>query len=336
MKAIKKGTKRPEVFIVQSALKHKEYILDIDGNCGKITAGYIKDEQTNLRVNPIDAKWGDGTWRAFLKENPNFKLDPYKWIHQLIGLFENSMTKDGYGFAENDIGDMAGWNGGILQHNRLGSMETLLILAGRKDLLKVYNNSNKYVINYTIKDWLGSKEGIDTQNKYFEKYIIKKAKKELSMISGLELSVRSLGMYCDSSVQNGTMYSYRKPFFAKKQSGIDKELYTGKNWNAKFPEIPFEKWKNIWKQDFQDYSNLSEKEAILKTNIKIMNHMVSLLNTQERKMELLAQYRARTSSYRYWADVLSRRLIWAEGEGIVHGTHYDIYDDFFYNNVGLL
>lgn len=336
MKVVMNGSKRPEVFLTQSALKSKGYSLDIDGNCGSITAGYIKDEQTNLKVSPIDAKWGNGTWRAFFKENPDFKLDPYKWIHQLIGLFENSMTKDGYGFGEDDIGDGAGWNGGILQHNRLGSMKTLLLLAGRQDFLNIYNNSDKYVVNNTIKNWCGSREGRDAQNDYFTKYIISPAKEELSMISGLELSVRSLGMFCDSRTQNGTMYSYRKPFFAEKQSGIDSELWTGEDWDVQFPELPFEDWKKIWKQDFNDYSNLSEKDAILKTNIKIMNHMVSLLDTQERKMELLAQYRARTSSYKYWLDVLSRREIWSKGEGVVHGTRYNIVSDFFYDHIGSL
>ena len=331
MKIVQLHSKRPEVYIVQNALKFINYDLQSDGNCGSITTQFIKDLQEQLNIK-TDGKWGNDTWRKYLDKN-SFQINPITWIHQIIGLFENSTTIDGYGFAENDIGDSAGANYGILQHNKLGSMKTLLKLANRPDLLNIYNSTNKNIVNHEIKKWFGSALGRFYQNKYFNKYIIDSALDELSQIKSVEKTPLSLGLFCDSRTQNGTQFSNRKPFFADKKDTSNKELIDGYDWDKQFPELPFTKWKNIWLEDFKIFASLPEKEAIRKTNILIMNHMTSLLSSQNRKLEVLAQYRARTSSYKYWKDVLSRRNIWAKGEGIVHGTRYNINTDFFYNNV---
>lgn len=345
MKVVQLGSKRPEVYLVQAAINngsldisliHNE--IRVDGNCGTETKKYITEMQERLDFDPddIDGKWGNGTWTVYLANYPTFRMSPLTWIQSIIALFENSSTKDGYGFAENDIGDGAGANYGILQHNKLGSMVTLLKMAGEYKLLTVYNSTNKNIVNKDIKYWMNSPNGRYYQNKYFQEKIIQPAAAELGRICTVEPTPLSLGLFCDSMTQNGTQFSNRKPFFAKEQSGIDRELIDGKNWDEKFPELPFEKCKEIWKQDFAEFKDLPEKEAIKKTNIKIINHMCSLLDTQERKLELIAEYRARTSSYKYWKDVLSRRLLWATGKSVVHGSKYDLEADFFYSHVGEL
>lgn len=315
MITLKQGMKRPEVKILQNLLDCK-----VDGWLGEKTEVTLKQKQYQLGLIS-DGICGKNTWNKILTEKSINHLD---LIQSIICRFE--IYNKGYGMAEDDIGDNAGANYGILQHNKYGSMKTLLKLADREDLLEVYYSTDLSKVNPTIKDWFGSSEGIKFQDKYFEKYIYNKAVDELDILVDtlatldLQEKFRIIGMFCDSIVQNGTMFSPNKAPFTENPKYKGREFYEGEEWDVIFGNlIPFSKLKEVFKRQDKE-----KREANISTIIELLTIIID--QPLELKLELVAQYRARTSSYKWWRVVLARRQIWSQGQGILYGSNINLKD----------
>ena len=346
-----KGSKRPVVYILQGMLKTVGYEIGVDGSVGNLTEHILKQAQKDLNFKNPDGDWGRGSWTRFLEKykDVDFKINPIRLVHEMIAYPETS-SKNSYGFGEKDIGDGAGANYGVLQHNKLGSMKTLLKMAGKNHLYTLYCNTNKYKVNETIKDWFGTKEGRDWQNKYFKEKIWDRAIQQINLID-LKfdeplLNLRLIGLYCDTQTQNGTMYSPSKGPFAKPDSNINSELYKGESWDYIFGNYcTFKELKNTWNKfysektkEFKNYGNVKEtKRKIMKeTNLITIKYLTqeAIPETEpELKLKMLGQYRARTSSYKYFTDVLSRRNIYSKGAGYMHGDYIDLERDY---NISLI
>jgi len=359
---IKVTTKRPEVFLYEGALaKVGHYDGALDGwygnGCAEATKGY--QEKNGLDADGIIGK-GTATSliRAAVKEG--FEPDLLCRIMSVIAFYEVSNRSDAYGMAENDIGDNAGANYGIMQCNSLGSVVSLLKMAGRTDLVQVYNSSDKSVVNPTIKDFFGSSAGIKAQNDYFENTILRIAMKELrafgcfaawendaSMKTWWE---RAVLLFCDSVVQNGTMWSRNARPFWKDLVGSEgrpasqnvPELYYGKWWDEVLGEyIKYEDFKTKWwaENEKQLADDSDVKAARKATTIAVAKDIITNLipsSDPAAKLMVLAQTRSRSSSPKYWYQaVASRRVTDATGtskshpSGEVKGGTIDLAADYF-------
>jgi hypothetical protein len=332
-KVVKKGMRRPEAQIFQQVCADMGFnVGTIDGIIGTKGDSCIRELQKMLEIK-VDGLFGKNSWTAFFRENPNYLIkDPVKLLQSITCGYETGAL-NAYGFAENDIGDNAGANYGVLQHNRLGSMKSLLKMAGRDDLLSEYNSTDKYKVNSTIASWMGSSSGIKYQDKYFIKNIYNPALKQLSYLDlqfdNSILQLRLIGLFTDTITQNGGMYStYKGPVAVP--GNYDEELYKGDSWNYLFGEwCTFEELDTKWKKYYECYkSDYDTSKAKQKANIKLMKELVHMIPDDELKMEVIAQYRARTSSYKWWSLVLARRNTFAKGHGIVYGSNIDLYSDF--------
>ena len=170
--------------------------------------------------------------------------------------------------AESDIGDSAGANVGLVQHNNYGSMRTLLLMAGRKDLLAKYNSTDKSKVNPDIKHWAGSPEGIDAQNKYFKQIIFDPSFKYIPDLGPLAewkndpamrlYFERLIMLIADSRVQNGGLFSSRRPFWKTLEAEYKgtpryRELFYGKRWNRLLGEyITYDALKVRWFEKMEE------------------------------------------------------------------------------------
>ena len=353
---IRATTKRPEVALYQGALATTgDYTGDIDSWYGAGSAKSMK-EGFQARHDGLDNDGviGGGTSTVLIKEatEKGFVADLNPRIMSIIAFYEVGNRQDAYGMAENDIGDDAGANYGIFQCNSLGSVDSMLRLAERNDLRAVYNGSDKSVVNPTIKDWFGSSDGIATQNQYFEENTLNGAMKELRAF-GLfdvwendpEMQVwwgRAILLFCDSRIQNGTMWSSKRRPFWKDLDGSEgrpesqhiPELYHGTWWDEVLGQyIRYEDYKTKW---WAEYEKNGEdiKQATIAVNKDIITNDIPSSDPASQLM-LLAQTRSRSSSPKWWYQaVASRRVTDATGtsashpSGVVNGAKIDLACDY--------
>jgi len=366
---IKATTKRPEVFLYQGALKAVgAYDGEVDGWFGNGSAEAVKAFQEKNNLEPVDGVIGKGTASVLLPQAhaAGFVPDLNTRIMSVIAFYEVSNRRDAFGMAENDIGDGAGANYGIFQCNSYGSVVSMLKLAGRSDLVNVYNGADKKVVNPTIQDWFGSTEGIKTQMRYFEEKLLKLAMKELRAFGAFDAWEddpsmkkyweRAVLLFCDSVVQNGTMWSgSRKPFW----KGIEDweksdpkgykwpELYYGTWWNETLGKyIDYGEdgesgmkalwWKHYEKHGGKDRSDL-DKGACKAANQSAAQEIVTQHCAADPEAQLLvvAQFRSRSSWDKYWYQaVASRRITDAAGtsaahpSGVVNGAKLKLAEDY--------
>jgi len=212
---------------------------------------------------------------------------------------------------------------------------------------------------------MGSVEGIKEQNKYFERVIFNPA---LAYIPDLGPMAswsddpamtgwyeRLVCMLCDSRVQNGGIWSSAKPFWKGLTDEEAKtprlvELFTGAEWNASIlgkyalygevvdqkaydaddlhvaftPGSLKDRWYKLLQQNGGD-----TKEGRSATYKSLLLQLMEEMGTDyEAMLVLLAQFRARTSSSRWWKVVEARRMMDATGSGVVNGRALGLYSDF--------
>ena len=368
---MKATTKRPEVSLYQSALKAVgKYDGDLDDWYGNGSAKAARAFQQGNSLDD-DGIIGGGTATELIKqaEAAGYKPELNSRIMSVITMYEVSNRADAYGMAENDIGDNAGANYGVFQCNNLGSVKSMLRLAGREDLVRVYNSADKDKVNPDIKDWFGSIDGIATQNKYFETKILRLGMNELRAFGRFDawendpaMQVywgRAVLLFCDSIVQNGTMWSgSRKPFW----KGIEDwekpdpkgykwpELYYGTWWNEQLGKYiqhgsdGTTGMKKLWWDHYaqhggQDRSKL-DKVACKAANQSAAQAMVDMVaranhNDPTAQLAVVAHIRSRSSWDKYWFQaVASRRITDAFGtsaahpSGVVNGRKLDLACDY--------
>lgn len=363
---ISKGSKRPEVCSYQAALAAAGYYSGkVDGWFGKGTHGRLdevgKPKDGLIRFQADNGLRPDGiigprTATVLLRQvqAAGWRPNPIRQIQALIAWYETGSTQDAYGMSEPDIGDGAGANYGVVQHNSFGSVEHLLKLAGEDLLLELYRKSDKKVPNQTLQSWFGSVPGIAAQNRYFSEVIVQVAKRQMKDLPELckwkddpELYPyweRALLLFCDTVVQNGSMWSsYSKPFWVN-TDGVNKygprhnlmELYTGEWWDQLLSKyIPYEELKSLWLPELkrQEVAHPGDtKTAMRETNKALCRRIMEekiLISDPVSKLVLLAQWRARTSSPAWWyIAVAPRRMLDATGHGTVNGGEIDLVLDY--------
>jgi hypothetical protein len=339
------GSKRPSVILLQQALNAAVGTkLTIDGDFGRGTNTIVRAYQKAKGLY-VDGVVGGGTWAVLLNEatKKGWKPDLMLCVMEVIAWYEVGTNRDAYGMAEGDIGDSAGANYGIFQANNYGSMRTLLNMSGRQDLLKQYNSTDKSKVNQAIKAWMGSPEGIKAQNKYFEQIIFNPSFKYVPDLGPLAEWAddvvmkpyfdRLIMMLADSRVQNGGMFSSRRPFWRTLEAEYKgtpryRELFYGKRWNKLLGEhVKYEELKERWFRTMHALGEVDNKAP--ETNKALMVTILNQIDDDpEDQLILLAQWRARTSSSRWWEVVEARRMLDADGQGKVNGAVLDLYFDF--------
>lgn len=367
---IQHGTKRPEVFLFQELANicgglNGSSIL-VDGIAGDEVRSFIGNFQSDNGLG-VDYKAGKNTWsemfrKAKIIEDISDHFSLKRRIQSLICLYETGHRKDAYGFAEDDIGDGAGANYGVVQHNACGSMKTLLRIAGRDDLLSIYNSHDRSKVVDEIADWVGSTEGIKAQDKYFDKVVYRIALDEFEAL-GLEridenhkmpdsniFTEKVFALLCDSVVQNGGLFSNRRPPFqewSNLSSGQKKkkdyiELVEGNEWNRFLgnsltdsavyigggTSLKMDIFKFAFKRVLRKYKDRKEKSPMRETNRAMIIDLIPELKTEEDVLTLLAQWRARTSSPRWWRGVEKRRMLYVKEKNIIHGERVDLLHDY--------
>lgn len=359
---IKATTKRPEVFLYQGALKELGFYSGVvDGWFGKGSASAVKAFQEKNSLGS-DGIIGKRTATELIKQavDAGFKPDLLLRIMSVITFYEVSNRKDAFGMAEDDIGDSAGANYGFMQCNSHGSVVSVLKLAGRGDLINQYNAAPKAVVNPAIQDWFGSAEGIETQVKYFRERIVNIAMRELhdfgcfdsweNDTSMTKYWERAVLLFCDSVIQNGTMWSgSRRPFW-KDMVGAEKysksknvqELYDGEWWDEMLGDyIKYADFKELWWAENEKQEKVTDdtSKARKATTIAVAKHIATELipdNDPQAKLVLLAQLRSRSSWEKYWfIAVGSRRITDATGHSFSHPEHHvngaavDLSEDYY-------
>lgn len=345
---IMRGTKRPEVHLAQEALSLIGfYDGEIDGRAGKkmLRAIFEFQEENGCLA---DGVLGKDTWtlvlkRAYLK---GLKPDLKRRIQSLITYYEVGHRTNAYGFAEPDIGDGAGSNFGICQHNALGSMNLLLKMAGRNDLRKAYhthNKTHKASVLPALRDWFNSSEGIAAQDTYFTKTIWRLASgimNELKVFNEYKddpllnpYYERAMLLCCDSVVQNGGLWSpNRRPFWntitnAERKVAVYRELYDGDQWDERLMfHLPYGMLKRRFLEVEKELG--TGKKGRQATNKKVMLEFLEIEKDPEKRLFMIAQWRARSSWSKYFKDVLDRRMLDAMGVGSVHGRSFNLLDDY--------
>ncbi len=364
------GSKRPEVFLYQHALQNiygRGRSLRADSIFGSKTLAFTNRFQNEKSLDN-DGKVGKEVWTTLLNLVVDGELDFYglfplsQRVASLICLFETGHKKDAYGFSEDDIGDGAGANYGVLQHNSLGSMKRLLSMTGRKDLLKEYESTDKSKVNENIAYWMGTVEGISAQETYFNEVICKKARLELEEI-GIDDGIyhdldagfyeKAFAFACDTITQNGTLFSNRRgPFLTTEEM----ERYS--SFKAKYPELYY---GNEWDKRFRGidifisgncnlfYSSYADVKLIYNEflsgswrdkNKEFIKYFVQEARKRERSkywdkviLMLLAQVRSRCSARRYWRGVEARRMLYPNGTSVIHGERVDLLHDYGIGNI---
>jgi hypothetical protein len=355
-------TKRPEVFLYEAALQHLGfYNGKIDGWYGNGCKSAVQAYQQKRQISPDDGIIGKGTATVLVREaiNAGFEPDLLYRIMAVISFYEGSNDSDIYGNTS-VIDDGAGANYGFMQCNRHGSVVSLLKMADRQDLVNLYNSTDKYSVNPDIKDFFGSTDGIKAQNEYFKNTIHRLAMKELHAFGSFDswendpaMKVwweRTVLLFCDSIVQNGTMWSSNARPFWKDLVGSEgtpasqniPELYYGKWWDEVLGQyIKYEEFKDRWWTENERQLSLSEdeKEARKDTTIAVAKDLVENFipdSDPSSKLMVLAQTRSRSSSQKWWYQaVASRRVTDATGNssnhpsGVVNGAKINLAADFY-------
>lgn len=338
------GSKRPSVILLQQALNAAVGAkLTIDGDFGMGTNTIVRAYQKAKGLY-VEGVVGGGTWAVLLNEatKKGWKPDLMLCVMEVVAWYEVGSHRNAYGMAEDDIGDGAGANYGLVQHNNYGSMRTLLNMSGRQDLLKQYNSTDKSKVNPAIKSWMGSPDGIAAQNKYFEQIIFNPSFKYVPDLGPLAEWAddatmkpyfdRLIMMLADSRVQNGGMFSSRRPFWKTLEEEYKgtpryRELFYGKRWNKLLGEhVKYEELKERWFKTMHALSEVDNKAP--ETNKALIVAILHQIDDPEDQLILLAQWRARTSSSRWWEVVEARRMLDADGQGKVNGAVLDLYLDF--------
>jgi len=346
--AIHPGTKRPEVWLASVALAACGYDLSEQGTADDKFIRAVKEFQKAHGLSS-DGIIGGGTWPILIGESARegYVPDLRKRTQTCSCFFENG-RRDAYGMAEDDIGDNAGANYGIVQHNARGSMKTLLRLAGRPDLLNIYTGSDKSKVNTRIKAWMGSSAGIKAQDKYFNQRIYKKALRYTEEL-GFSLSNKTPGsaeqilfercvaLMVDIVIQNGSLYSRTgKPFWRTYTSDDPRgfkyrELYEGTLWDNLFAEygIPYSRLKSEWwAQCEEKLKTMGKGDSRQSVNKGLMTSYMSELEDGTMKLALAAQWRSRCSSSRWWYRVWQRKGSLALGSGKAQGSKINTAKDF--------
>lgn len=343
---LKKGVKRPAAKIFQAFAGNIGLDAgETDAIIGEKGDECIRKIQSNLGIT-ADGECGQDTWTAIHEAYPqHLMINPLDLLQEITCFAETSARPDPYGFAEDDIGDNAGANYGVLQHNRLGSLEQLLKENDALDILNIYNSSNKYVVNPEVRDWMGSIAGIKAQNNYFILHIVIPAMKERDRLNyrfeNPLMDLRFLGLFTDSMTQNGTMYSTGNgPFVMNLEDAYEAELYYGTEWNAIFGEYcTYNHLKDLWNATYSQYKpgndNKEEiKAAKKRTNFEVIYKIFHQLPAESSlRLQFLAQYRARTSYAKYWRVVLKRRNLFALGTSTINGVNCDLTTDYCLDSI---
>lgn len=264
----------------------------------------------------LDGIIGKNTWRAICKGKVKPPIGMR--IQSFIAEVETGHARDAYGFREADIGDGAGSNFGVVQHNSRGSLKSLM--EDPRAPKRFRNGGYKSATRNEIGDWMGSLDGIKLQNIYFYEHILNSAVVLLDKYD-LPYSERLLTLLCDIKVQNGSLVSpYRKPLNVSDFNGRwDKYLGT------------FIKWNEVQSRLGNLTANARDANAHMIENI--FSRIRDISNDPKNYGIALALYRSRCSRQKYRTAVEQRKLTivlptrdtW---QGNIHGTDIDMFDDF--------
>lgn len=338
---LKHGSRRPEVIMLQEALNALEFDCGAaDGWWGKKTTKAVTAFQTQeFGVALTDQLVGRGTWTRLLERTEHetgWRPSLERRIQTVICYYENSTRTNAYG-STSRLNDGAGYNYGVLQHNGYGSLATLLEMAGQGDLLRAYKAGGRDRYNADVQHWMGSVEGIAAQNKYFHTKTVRQAREIADEVPGitdyfaqahlLPYHERYLLLLADSANQNGALWSpNRKPFWRsitneEAKHAKYRELYHGYRFNQLFMGrgFSYDSLKAIWTEVERAVKaeGGGRREINKRAMIRILRDEIP---DPEMKLVLIAQWRARSSSPKWWTDVEVRRMLDATGEGSVHGS----------------
>jgi len=233
--------------------------------------------------------------------------------------------------------------------------------AGRPDLAKYWRDAiedfpRAYldIPNPTIQSWFGSVKGIEAQDVYFDEVVLRVAKRQMKDLPEIcdweghpklhRYWERALLLFCDTVIQNGGMWSsYARPFW-KDTVGVDSypprhklmELYTGTWWDGLLGKyIPYKDLKELWWAELkrQEAAHEGKPRTAKRAANRELCRRIMEENIPEddpvSKLVLLAQWRARTSSPKWWyIAVACRRMLDATGHGVVNGATIDLVADY--------
>jgi hypothetical protein len=345
--------------MLQDALKAVGIDVGIsDGDCGTKGDAGIREYQKQEFGN-ADGEVGRITWTRLLQDAAVAGWLPplERRIHAVIAYYENSTRQNAYG-ATSLLSDGAGVNYGVLQHNRHGSLYRVLQMGGRQDLADRYQASDKFKRDSEIAYWMQSPSGVAAQNRYFDKTILRLARKTADQMptvrdffakKGLEpYWGRFLLMLADTMTQNGALWSpHAKPFWrtitpGEAQHAKYRELHAGTRFDAleiktdacMYPALTYVDWKKEWykvealvKAELGD--GASSKDVRRQTNKRAMIEMVERVPMAVQKLVVIGQWRARSSSAKWWTPAVeSRRMLDSAGVGVVNGAPLNLEDDF--------
>ncbi|NIO76306.1 MAG: hypothetical protein GTN69_10590 [Armatimonadetes bacterium] len=348
---LKRDSRRPEVWMLQEALNALGYDCGTpDGWWGGKTTVAVTEFQADVfGAANTDQLVGPGTWSQLLartEAETDYRPPLARRIQTVIGYYENSTATNAYG-GTSRLNDGAGWNYGVMQHNGYGSLNALLRMAGKDELQRIYRAGGRDTFQPAIRDWMGSVEGIAAQDRYFRDKTLKLARSfatELQSVTDffeqahlLPYYERYLLIMVGAAVQNGALLSpYRKPFWRSiepHESQLEKyvELYRGHRFNQLFmsENFTYSDLKRIWTEI--EKTGVDRREVNKRALARVLrDHIRDPLN----KLIMIAQWRARSSSPRWWTDVESRQMLAATGEGRVHGSRMlSLVDDFGFTDV---
>lgn len=364
---IKKGTKRPSVFLAEEALKALDlYDGPIDGWAGKSVDLAIREAQRkfitpDIADDDVDGKMGRDTWTVLLRAAypAGFKPSLLKRCQSMICYYEVGNRQNAYG-AAGAIRDGAGANYGISQHNAHGSVRTILKMNGLTDLLSAYNTHNRAfkgnkwhpagrnpAVLPELREWFNSMDGIEAQDRYFKRLVFDNALKVLAELEVFDdykddpkldqFYERAVALLCDSMIQNGALFSPNaKPFWRSLTASERRvpryvELHEGNRWDEKLTfHLPYERMKTRWSEieEVNRGIHTNPKKVRRETNREAMKEFVKLVRDPELQLFIVGQMRARSSTPRWWSDVEARRMVSALGVGTVHGEHHNIQLDW--------
>jgi hypothetical protein len=342
------GTKRPEVHNLQGALEAVEYYDgDLTGIVDDKTAAAIKTFQSEaIGPDEADGIAGRVTYGHLLERAKAAGWQPVtmRLLQAVICFYETSTCRNAYGNTSL-LDDGAGCNYGVLQHNSLGSLVSLLKRAGRDDLVKAYKATPRDEVCHEVKAWMGSEAGVVAQDDYFTDKIYGLAKGysdempgmyKLFNDAGLRYLQRYMLILCDCVVQNGALWSpKRKPFWRSLTDDEAKvakyrELYYGHRFDELMIEtecggpLKYDQLKAEWYSVEREVGQDNRREVNRRTMIRLLAKIPSPRD----RLVLMAQMRARSSSPKWWTTVERRRMLDATGKGKVNGVSLELERDF--------
>lgn len=321
-------TVRPEVAIANwfFSLRHKKKISLQDPYQYFADASFI-DKVSNFQKEKnlkVDGTIGPETWKALSYFPEGGSMPPLYLRAQVVTAeIETGHVANTYGFnTGKDIGDGAGVNFGIVQHNSRGSLNKLLTDYAP---VRIRQNWRRTKSIRDLSEWMGSAEGVEAQNKYYKAEIYDTALHNYSLLTEDRNTndvdyERFIVLLCDIAVQNGIFYSsYRS---------ID-EINDNGNWGR-------------FLGHYIDWILVREKSKKLKetftantiVNRKAMDFVSTHVTNINDFMVGVAMYRSRCSRKKYMNRVEQRKLTIAvplgyKGwQGEIHGKEMDMYKNF--------